>query len=56
LTNLRVNYDLETDGNTWAIYGAVTNVFDKNPSDALGFTNIWGNIGRSYTAGVRFNF
>jgi outer membrane receptor protein involved in Fe transport len=56
LTNVRINYDLDTDGGSYAIYASVNNLFDRNPSDSLGLSNIYGNIGRSYTAGVRFNF
>ena len=56
LTNLRVSYDLDVGGATYALYAAVNNVFDRNPGDVDGFNNIYGNIGRTYTAGLRASF
>jgi hypothetical protein len=52
LTNIRVNYDLDTERGSYAIYGPINNLFDRNPSDSLGLSNIYGNIGRSYTVGA----
>lgn len=56
LTNLRVNYELETEQGNYSLYAAVNNLLDRNPSHSLGLSNIYGNIGRTYTAGVRFSF
>jgi outer membrane receptor protein involved in Fe transport len=56
LTNLRVNYDLETDHGDYAVYAAVSNLLDRDPGDVLGLNNIYGNVGRSYTVGVRYSF
>ncbi|HWK54623.1 MAG TPA: TonB-dependent receptor [Hyphomicrobiales bacterium] len=56
LTTLRLNYDLDTDAGAYALYAAVNNLFDKNPGDALGLSNIYGNIGRTYTLGLRYSF
>ncbi|MES2623643.1 MAG: TonB-dependent receptor [Pseudomonadota bacterium] len=56
LTNVRVNYDIDTDRGSYAVYASVNNLFDRNPSDSLGLSNIYGNVGRSYTAGVRLSF
>lgn len=56
VTNLRVNYDIDTGRGSYAVYVAVNNLLDRNPSDSLGLSNIYGNLGRNYTAGIRFSF
>src|SRR5690606_17075241 len=56
LTNLRLNYDVDTGAGSYVIYAAVNNIFDRNPGDADGLSNIYGNLGRNYTAGIRFSF
>jgi len=51
-----VNYEFDTGAGTYSVYGAINNLLDKNPGDVLGLDNIYGNMGRSYTVGMRFSF
>ena len=55
-TNLRATYNFNTDEGNYSVYAAVTNLFNYNPSRSMGLSNIWGNLGRSYTLGMRYDY
>src|SRR5690606_3386975 len=55
-TNLRATYNFDTDRGDYSVYAAVTNLFGYNPSRSMGLSNIWGNLGRTYAVGMRYNF
>lgn len=55
-TNLRATYNFDTDKGDYSVYAAVTNLMNYNPSRSLGLSNIWGNLGRSYAVGMRYNY
>jgi membrane protein YqaA with SNARE-associated domain len=38
----------------YALYGSVSNLFDRNPGEVQGLSNIYGDLGRTYALGVRF--
>lgn len=55
MTNLRATYNLDTAGGaTYSLYAAVSNALNRNPSRVMGLNNIWGDIGRHYTVGLRY--
>ncbi len=56
LSNLRISYNFESQAGSYNVYGAINNIFDRNPGDVMGLNNIYGNMGRNYTLGVRYNF
>lgn len=63
LTNLNFQYDVVSDGRRkMQLFGVVNNLFDRNPPNDLpssfGVTNpvLYDVIGRTFKAGVRFNF
>src|SRR5690606_2025806 len=55
-TNIRVGYDLDVNGSNYSLYAQVNNLMDYDPSRVQGLTNMWGNIGRTYTMGVRMDY
>lgn len=65
-TNARLSYDFDAGGNTYQLFFAVTNLFDKDPPVAASWSGFFGSshtngslfdeVGRRYTAGLRFEF
>lgn len=52
LSNLRVTWSADN----YSIYGAVSNVFDRNPSRVMGLNSIYDVIGRNYTVGLNYRY
>lgn len=56
VSSLRATYNFDRSDSVFSVYGAVTNVFNKNPGDADELSNIYRDIGRTYTLGFRYEF
>jgi outer membrane receptor protein involved in Fe transport len=59
-TNAQVSYDLEVGGGAHELYFSVNNLTnetpDRSPGSAQFNTSLYEEIGRTYTAGLRFQF
>jgi outer membrane receptor protein involved in Fe transport len=56
VTNLRATYNFDGWDGAFSLYGSVRNLFNRNPGDVDGRSNIYSDIGRSYSLGLRYEF